>query len=66
MGFIDHSGFQSLTGRLKTAVGFQVATVAILFQSLTGRLKTEEFSKMLERVLLFQSLTGRLKTACRC
>ena len=54
--------FQSLTGRLKTAVLTVQALYREQFQSLTGRLKTAQRDELLYVHDGFQSLTGRLKT----
>ena len=55
--------FQSLTGRLKTHIDFQVDGPRHMFQSLTGRLKTARSHPAHRGVSRrFQSLTGRLKT----
>ena len=56
--------FQSLIGRLKTALGGLCRATAFgMFQSLIGRLKTRPDAQQLAHPRAFQSLIGRLKTA---
>ena len=55
--------FQSLIGRLKTAIARTVLRpFGGAFQSLIGRLKTQFPLEVQAKVLEFQSLIGRLKT----
>ena len=56
--------FQSLTGRLQTALEAEGRLEPARFQSLTGRLQTAGSVLEDRQVVQFQSLTGRLQTVC--